>query len=173
LADSSCEHDLPFVRFALAQATRRGEQMGLRWRDIDFEARLLILHGRHGLGTKMADQQTELGPEIRPLMLEAAEILNELLPKGGEEPDPDALVFQVGTGNAFSVRFGRITRDAGLQDLRFHDLRHDASTRLAKRYPNAFDLKRVTGHRNLASLDRYYQPDLSELARVGETIDEV
>ena len=167
MADSSCGHDLPFVRFALVQGTRRGEQMGLRWRDVDFERRLLTLHGRHGLGTKTAHEQEELGPEIRPLMPEAAAVLREMLPDEGE-PDPNALVFQVGTGSAFSVRFGRTCKDEGLANLRFHDLRHDATTRLAKRYKNALDLKRVTGHRNLASLDRYYQPDLTELAKVGE-----
>jgi integrase len=53
---------------------------------------------------------------------------------------------------------------AGLEDLTFHDLRHEATSRLAKRYPNPMDLKRVTGHLTLKSLDRYYQPDLTALA---------
>ena len=56
---------------------------------------------------------------------------------------------------------------AKLQDLTFHDLRHEGTSRLAKRYPNPLDLKRVTGHRDLKSLDRYYKPDLTELAERG------
>ena len=73
-------------------------------------------------------------------------------------PDPDAAVFNVGSEAAFSVRYGRMTRRAGLQDLTFHDLRHEATSRLALLLPNPLDLKRVTGHRDLKSLDRYYQP---------------
>ncbi len=167
LAESPCAHDLPFVLFALAQGTRRGEQLGLRWRDVDFERRLLTLHGRHGLGTKMADTREEEGPEVRPLMQDAVRVLRGMLPQEGE-PEPEAMVFLVGSGSAFSVRFGRLTRKAGLENLRLHDMRHDATTRLAKRYKNALDLKRVTGHRKLASLDRYYQPDLTELAKAGD-----
>ena len=64
---------------------------------------------------------------------------------------------------------GRFISRAGLEDLTFHDLRHVATSRLARRFPNPLDLKRVTGHRDLKSLDRYYQPNLTELAKAGET----
>jgi integrase len=81
------------------------------------------------------------------------------------EPEPvKSHVFTVGSPNSFKVRIGRMITRAGLEDLTFHDLRHEATSRLAKRYLNPMDLKRVTGHLTLKSLDRYYQPDLSELA---------
>jgi integrase len=55
-----------------------------------------------------------------------------------------------------------------LVDLTYHDLRHEATSRLAKVYKSKEDLKRVTGHRDLKSLDRYYQPDMTELAMIAE-----
>ena len=162
-ADSPWADDGPFVRFAIAQATRRGEALGLRWRDLDLDARLMTLHGQHGRGTKNQESRKERGPEVRPLTPEALKILKAMMPKGGE-PAPAAAVFSVGGATAFSVRFGRTVARAKLEDLTFHDLRHEATSRLAKRYPNPLDLKRVTGHADLKSLDRYYQPDLTELA---------
>lgn len=80
------------------------------------------------------------------------------------KPKPQDLVFGVGSHNSLKVRIGRMITRAGLTDLTFHDLRHEATSRLAKRYPNPMDLRRVTGHLTLKSLDRYYQPDLIELA---------
>ena len=86
---------------------------------------------------------------------------------GRDGVQPREPVFSVSPEMAFRVRFGRMTARAGLSDLTFHDLRHEATSRLALRYPNPMDLRRVTGHADLKSLDRYYQPDLSELARRG------
>jgi len=163
VAKSENAVDLPFVRFALAQATRRGEAMGVRWRDVDLDAKVFAVHGREGRGTKNAESREELGPEMRPLMPEAIAVLRSVLPKEGR-PDPDALVFPIGDATAFSVRFGRMMKRAGLMDLTFHDLRHEATSRIARRYPNPLDLKRVTGHEDLKSLDRYYKLDLTELA---------
>jgi len=57
-----------------------------------------------------------------------------------------------------------MTRRAGLTNLTFHDLRHEATSRLARYLSNPLDLMRVTGHRDLKSLDRYYQPIMQALA---------
>lgn len=138
------------------------------WGDVDFDTKIITVRGRHGLGTKTARHQktarrkAERGGEFRPLMAEAIEVLSEKL--GDLTPAPGSLVSDVGGSNAFKVRIGRVISRAGLEDLTFHDLRHEATSRLAKRYPNPLDLARVTGHKDLKSLDRYYQPDLTELA---------
>lgn len=52
-----------------------------------------------------------------------------------------------------------------LVDLHFHDLRHEAISRLAQRVPNVIELSRITGHRDLKMLDRYYQISTRELVR--------
>jgi integrase len=67
------------------------------------------------------------------------------------------------------MAFRRATRKAGIEDLTFHDLRHIGTSRLAKIYKNPLDLKRVTGHKDLKSLDRYYHTTAEELvARAAE-----
>lgn len=52
-----------------------------------------------------------------------------------------------------------------LCDLRFHDLRHTATSRLARLIPNVVELSRITGHTDLKMLSRYYHITAAELAR--------
>ena len=52
-----------------------------------------------------------------------------------------------------------------MQDVRFHDLRHMAITRLAEKLPNLIELSAVSGHKSLAMLKRYYHPNAAELAK--------
>jgi integrase len=58
----------------------------------------------------------------------------------------------------------RVCRKAGITNLHFHDLRHEATTRLANKLPNILELSAVTGHKDLRMLKRYYHPKAEELA---------
>lgn len=51
-----------------------------------------------------------------------------------------------------------------LTDLRFHDLRHEATSRLASVFP-MHELTKITGHRDPRMLMRYYHPRAEELAK--------
>ncbi|OUJ09208.1 site-specific integrase [Gluconobacter sp. DsW_058] len=158
MAKSPWPDDVAFVRFAIEQGTRREEALTLRWRDIDFD--------RHSLSfakTKTMHRAIERGPEIRPLTPGAARLLRTLQTQR-RSSQPGDLVFDIGSKDAFSVRFGRMTKKAGLRDLTFHDLRHEATSRLARIYTNPLELRRVTGHKDIKSLDRYYQPHTEDLA---------
>ncbi|AQS88171.1 phage DNA recombinase [Neoasaia chiangmaiensis NBRC 101099] len=57
-----------------------------------------------------------------------------------------------------------MTNKASLRDLTFHDLRHEATIHLARIYTNPLELRRVTGHKDIKSLDRYYQSHTEDLA---------
>ena len=166
ISGSVWPHDQYLVQMAIAQAMRQGELLELRWKDIDLEGRTVVIRGVAGRGSKADAHRTERGHEVRPLMAEAITVLDGVRPADGAKPGDK--VFKVGPAAPFRVRFGRATKKAGLEDLTFHDLRHEGTSRLAKRYPNPLDLKRVTGHADIKSLDRYYQPDLGELARRGD-----
>jgi integrase len=177
LAKTNNKFDLLMTKFAVAQATRQGEQLGLRWQDIDYEARTITLYGREGRGTKNDESQEEEGPEIRALMPAAIEILRSIEPEGGGRPED--IVFPVGDHIAFRLRWGRAVAKAAkrmkgiqkelrfLANLRFHDLRHEATSRLAKIFKES-DLMKVTGHIDRKSMLRYYQPDPTELAMIAE-----
>lgn len=57
-----------------------------------------------------------------------------------------------------------ITSDAFLKNLRFHDLRHEATSRLAEIFP-LHELTKITGHQDTRMLMRYYHPKTEELAK--------
>lgn len=69
-------------------------------------------------------------------------------------------------GNA-SKLFSKYVDKAGIQDLTFHDTRHEACTRLARKI-DVLDLAKMIGHRDLKSLMIYYNPTATEIAdRLG------
>jgi integrase len=77
------------------------------------------------------------------------------------------------TANSLSVTFGDLKKIAKLTkadgfDMTFHDGRHEATTRLSKKFSNILELSAVTGHLDIKQLKRYYNPTISELAdRIG------
>jgi integrase len=59
----------------------------------------------------------------------------------------------------------RACKRAGIADLHFHDLRHEATSRIAERLDNILELSAVTGHKSVQLLKRYYHPRATDLAR--------
>ncbi|MGE0283725.1 MAG: tyrosine-type recombinase/integrase [Rhizobiaceae bacterium] len=145
---------VPIVRFAILTAMRQGEIVGLKWKDIDLDKSTAIVRGALGTVTK--------NNEIRevPLLPAVVQLLKDLVP---EQSERTGYVFPI-EQNSLKMAFRRVTKKAKIDDLTFHDLRHIATSRLAKIYKNPLDLKRVTGHKDLKSLDRYYHTTAEELA---------
>lgn len=54
-------------------------------------------------------------------------------------------------------------KQAGIEDFHFHDLRHEATSRMARKLP-MHDLMKVTGHKTAAMLARYYHPIPADIA---------
>jgi integrase len=135
------------VELAVETAMRRGELLGLRWEHIDFSN--LVAHlpvTKNGEGRYV------------PLSSRAVAILEGL---------PRSL-----SGNVFPIKpqtvaatFMKATDRAGLGDVRFHDLRHTATTALANKLPNLIELSSVTGHKSLSMLKRYYHPDAKKVGK--------
>ena len=137
---------LPLVRLALETAMRRSELLGLRWDHIDLERRTIFLQL-----TKNGTSRTV------PLSTHAIQILTEI-PRM-----IDGRVFPI-THEVVSQAFNRARKQAVVEDIRFHDLRHMAITRLAEKLPNLIELSAVSGHKSLAMLKRYYHPNPEQLA---------
>ncbi|MFM0257118.1 site-specific integrase [Paraburkholderia sediminicola] len=136
---------LPLVKLALETAMRRGELLGLTWTNVNLEdrtARLPI--------TKNGKARTV------PLSSKAVEVLSAM-PRLGKH------VFPI-TRLVVDSAWWRACKRAGIEDFRFHDLRHMATTRLAKKLPNVIELSHVTGHSNPKMLARYYHTTPQELA---------
>jgi integrase len=136
----------PFVILALETAMRRGELLGLKWINIDIHKRTAFI-----LLTKNGESRTV------PLSTRAIETLRAL-PRS-----IDGRVLPINFA-ALETNFKRARERAKLLDLRIHDLRHTAVTRLAEKLPNLIELSAVTGHKSLAMLKRYYHPNPELLA---------
>lgn len=66
------------------------------------------------------------------------------------------------TGQASSL-FKKYRQATGIQDLTFHDTRHEAISQMAKIY-NVLELAKIVGHRDHSNLMIYYNPTAEELA---------
>lgn len=124
------------VRFAIETCMRRGELVQMKWQHVNFERSLL----------RIPTTKTDV-PRTIPLSTAAVEILRTL-------PYQDGLVWKM-SGDWVSSQFKKACRLAGLEDVRFHDLRHTGLTRLAERGWNPLELSVVSGHRSLSMLKRY------------------
>ncbi len=94
-----------------------------------------------------------------PLTTRALEILEAVR---GNRIEPDQHPFDIDAESRDSV-FRAAVKRAEIENLHFHDTRHEAITRLAKRL-EILDLARVTGHKNLNELLTYYEASGDELA---------
>jgi integrase len=138
---------LPIVELALETACRRGELLSMTWNNVDLDRAVIFLPL-----TKNGEDR------FVPLSRRAIEIVNSL-PR-----TDDPRLFPI-PWTALHQTFSNSCRRAGIEDFHFHDLRHVATSQLAKRLPNVIELAAVTGHKSLAMLHRYYHTQPEDLAR--------
>ena len=154
---------------AVETAMRRGEIVDLRWEHVDLRRRVAHL----------PDTKNGSSRDV-PLSTRAVEVLKEQQ-KAARTRSNDGRVFPI-RSDAVTRAFERAVEraravyitecnDAGkapsksyLMDLRFHDLRHEATSRLASIFP-MHELAKITGHRDPRMLMRYYHPHAEELAK--------
>jgi len=127
----------PAIEFALVTAMRQGEIVSLEWRNVDLvkrTARLPI--------TKNGRSRTV------PLSTRAVAILESL-------PRTTELVFEGFSKSGIKHAFCRLTARLKIDDLHFHDLRHEAISRLVERGLNLMEVAAVSGHQTMQMLKRY------------------
>lgn len=133
------------VVLAVETGMRRGEIAGLSWTQVDFNAHVVRL-----TVTKNGERR------VVPLSLKAEDVLRAL-PR-----NLDGKVFAFHDSNGMGAAFSRACARAGIEDLRFHDLRHEAASRFAPRMP-ATTLAKLMGWKTLQMAMRYYNPRDDEL----------
>jgi integrase len=137
---------------------RQGEIFSLRWRDVDLENGLVNIQAFH---TKtMKDRQvaitTRLAIELERL-------------KASAPDDPNSLVF--GILDNVKRSFTAARNQAGLNDLRFHDLRHTAATRLVGAHIPLSEVGRVLGHSQANTTYRYVNANVETAKRAAAALD--
>ena len=141
------------VRLALATAARLGELRKLDWPDVDRSGRRLALKNtKNGLD------------RFAPLSRSGAAVIDELLADG----DIEGRVFRI-TARHTERLFENACESVGIVDLHFHDLRHEAISRLFERTSlRDVEIMTITGHRSIEMLKRYSHLRSNDLAdRMG------
>lgn len=136
------------VEFAIETAMRLGEICALKPEHIHIEQRYAhIVDSKNGEARKV------------PLSSKALEVIEKLRPYIHSK---DVTIFGIKASSA-GVYWREACKKLGIEDLHFHDLRHEAATRMANKL-HVLELARVTGHKDLKQLQRYYNPKPDELA---------
>ena len=126
----------PLICFAVETGMRRGEILALRWKHVDLQqATAHLPMTKNGLARTV------------PLTPHALEILEQL-------PKDDDRVFPM-SAEAAKLAWQRLTKRAGIENLRFHDLRHEATSRFFEMGLSMPEVALITGHKDGRMLFRY------------------
>src|SRR5690606_23100644 len=122
---------------AMETAMRSGEILRLRPKDYDRNARVVYVHALEKGGRKGSKSGRVAASRWVPLTNCAVELLDQLLETMPEDqealPDFSMPPYIVGLTDKQRDALWRKARDrSGVEDLHFHDLKHEAATRLAK-----------------------------------------
>lgn len=128
----------PLMVLAIETAMRQGEILSLTWADVDLEKRIAHLDM-----TKNGESRDV------PLSSRALVALDQLR----QQQVDDRVV--PSTKSGVQQAWGHLRGRAGLADLRFHDLRHEAVSRLLERGLNVIETATISGHKELRMLQRY------------------
>ena len=130
---------VPAVKLALATGMRRGELLSLTWHDIDWRSATAVLNRtKNGLKRSV------------PLSAEALTVLREM---GGTRGQNDR-VFRI-SANGLRLAWERATHRAQIADFHFHDLRHEAISRLFELGLSMPEVALISGHKTPSMLFRY------------------
>lgn len=137
------------VLFALFSSRRQEEILRLTWADYDSKHRRVLVRDMKHPGEKVGnDVWCDLPPEAAAVI----ETMSKIQPR----------IFPYST-DAVSARFTRACQLLGIEGLTFHDLRHEAASRLFELGWNIPHVATVTGHRSWNSLKRY-----SHIRQIGD-----
>jgi len=150
--------DGELVRVAAYAGLRRGELVTLRWRDVDFDGRKIIVRRSLSGDTELRSTKSRRAREV-PLADQAAAALDRVS-RREDFTGPDDYVFANRLGrrldpSALRRRFERARDAAGLEPLRFHDLRHTYGSLLVGGGIDLASVKAAMGHSRITTTERY------------------
>ena len=154
----------PIVLLALSTGARKSEILQLHWEDVDFERSRILIHE-----TKNTEKRS------LPLVGHAGQVIKELY---SESPEKSGPIFQ---GKTPSKTYQRTTvrrafltalTAAGIEDFRFHDLRHTAASYLAMNGASLVEISEILGHKTLQMVKRYSHLTEGHTSKVVEKMNQ-
>lgn len=141
---------------ALDTAMRKGELLKLRWKDVDLPMRIITVTA---LNSKTAKPR-EIGMTER--------VYEELLRLWEiSQKDASLLVFGI---TDIKKSFASACDDADIKNLRFHDLRHTAITRMVNVGLPPMEIMKVSGHTQWTTFARYVNPNTDTVRHIANVL---
>lgn len=145
LSGSQVTYLKPIIDLALGTAMRQSELLQLKWEHVCLDRRLIrIIDTKNGLNRTI------------PMMINVYNIFNRI--KSNHK-----LVFKV-ENSPLRQSWTRLVKRAGIEDLHFHDLRHEAISRFFEMGFTPPEIASISGHRTLSQLMRYSHANTSLVA---------
>ena len=125
---------------------RLGEMLQMKWKDLDTQSSTLLL-----TDTKNGSSR------VIPLSQCALDVIKNL-PNGSENIIPV-------TYSAVKSAWQRLCNRCGIEDLRFHDLRHEAISRFFEIGLTIPEITKISGHKTKSQLFRYAHADFTSIKK--------
>jgi len=154
-----------WFRFSRLTGLRRAETL-IRWADVNWSAKLITTVGKRDR------------PVITPITEPVAAILAEC--KGHHEEYVFTYIRRQpgeGKGERFPITPGgakthwrRLRAKSGVENFRFHDIRHDVATKLLRETGNLKIVQKALNHANIATTTKYAHVQTAEVAAALEAV---
>lgn len=139
------------LQFALMSGCRRAEIVGLRWPSVDFFNRVITIKGK-GERTRVIPMTMAMYELLKGEHgKDAAHVFTYV----AKMPRKDAGMVKPITMEGFKTEWRRARKRSGVENFRFHDLRHTTATRLVRRTGNLKLAQKLLGHTDIATTSRY------------------
>ena len=141
-------YQMLFIMIAVFTGMRRSEILNLRWDEIDFRHREIVLDN-------LGEQKTKTG-QVRIIPL--ADALCDTLVDTHAYKVSDYVFYNRKTKKpytTFKTFWGRVRKDAGLENVRIHDLRHTFASWARQRGMDEITVMNILGHKTRSMLKRY------------------
>ena len=147
LMECASHHLRPVIATALCTGMRRGEIMGMRWQDIDLRNRTIFVpHTKNGHSRYVPISDSLFNVLSNLPRHRGTDYLFAGEPKIGKKGKPF---------NDVRTSFENACTLAGIENFRFHDLRHTAASHMAMAGIPLKIIGDVLGHRSIAMTERY------------------
>lgn len=135
------QHLKPVIVFAIETALRRNELQRIEWKDVDVKERSIRV---------VSLNSKTLKPRMVPMSARCSEVLAQLWQNSRKRPSDEIF-----GPSDFKKAFNGACRDAELNDVHFHDLRHTAITRWLEKGASITDAMKASGHSQTKTFLRY------------------
>jgi integrase len=156
----------PIIDLAIETSCRLGELIGLQWDAVNLKKRTLFLSDTKNGESRTVALSTAAVASLSAMPRQISGRLFENW-RGSDafQPTWRKCVARAKRLYAEDCAKHKIKPDKGfLEDFRFHDLRHEATSRLFERGLNPFEVASMTGHKSMQMLKRYTHVEAEKLA---------